>query len=628
MKENIKNNNNKIVLAILIIILLLIIVVIISNLFDNEEISKVKKVLSEKYDKIECIDINCEGIITTKYEDNISNIKLYDENGNVVAGYSESQNTQNVRIPFALSKNYFLSTVTDNKEKIKYTISDKKGKDIYTTDNKLQLVNDYFIVMNEEGKIGDIYTIIDRNGKELYSNISKYESYLDGKYIYFEKENEYFLLDEKGNKIIENYKINDVVIDDEDNILYFVLKDIKSSVYYYFDVEKSVLVGEGFDSYKINSDSTLTVTKRDTSNDLSYNINIDGKKDKLSIKNGISPKVKEIKSKINEDYYLYTLSVISDSQNKVLVDNKKEKSFGIYDVKSEKYTKLYSYNSDNYYSSLSILDSIDDHIYAQISCNLNVCESPKMIVFDLTNSNELFRLEGTTLVAQNYVQYENGYKMVKYSYQSSNSDYKGKYALYDSKNKELLTSNNQIVVIDSKYVMGDIKDESLILYSSNDRKILNNENSLSWKIKISDKIYYKYNLDDNVIIIDSKGKEIYRQKNNNLIEYSDKNIYSIGKENIDIYNIKNNSENTYKLLNNEQLVSSLNNRMYMFKDALFINNPEDDYFKIINSKGKQIKKINNTSIETIISVDKKKRAYMITKKKIKDKIKYGLYIAK
>lgn len=622
MKEK---RNQKIIFAIFLIIILLIAVILLSKIFDNEGISKVKRILSEKYDSIKCIDINCNGIMSIEEKGNTSKIKLYDENGHMVASYNETSKTE-TKVPFQLSKNYFLSTITDSEENITYTMNDKNGKELYSTNNKLQSINDYFVVMSEEGRIGDIYTIIDSKGNEKYSDINEYESLSDGKYIYFEKEDDYFLLDEKGNKIIEDYKMSEVVTDDN-KILYLILKDKKTDNYYYFNIEKASLEGDGFSSYKINEDNSLTVTKKDTSGNSSYNIDINGEKDESSLTNGISDRIKEIKEKISSKYYLYTLSVISDKQDKVLVDNKNEKSFGIFDIKTEEYISLYSYNSDKYYSSLSILDSTDNHTYAQISCNSNVCESTKMIVFDLTDSKELFRLEGTDLVAQNYVQYTNGYKTVKYSYQSSNSDYKGKHVLYDDNNKELLLSNNQIVVIDSEYVMGEIGDESLILYSSNDKKILNDENNLSEKIKISNKIYYKYNSDDKINIIDSKGKEIYSSNDTNTLDYSDKNIYSIGNKTINIYNLEKGVTNTYKLLDNESLTDSLSNKLDVFEDVIFINNNEDNYFKVINSKGEIIKKVNNVSINTVTTVEKNKKVYIITQKKVNDKTKYGLYIA-
>lgn len=624
-----KEKNKKIIFAIFLIIILLIIIILLSKIFDNGGISNVKKILSEKYDNIKCIDTNCNGIMSIEEKGNTSKVKLYDENGNVVASYNQAQSETETRIPFQLSKNYFLSTITDSEgNNIKYTLNNKNGKELYSTNNKLQSINDYFIVMSKEGRIGDIYTIIDSKGNEKYSDINEYESYLDGKYIYFEKEDNYFLLDEKGNKIIEDYKISEVVTDDNKKILYFILKDKKTDYYYYFNIEKASLEGDAFSSYKVNEDNSLTVTKKDTSESLSYNIDINGKKDESSITNGISDRIKEIKEKIGSDYYLYTLSIVSNKQNKVLVDNKKEKSFGIFDIKTEEYINLYSYNSDKYYSSLSILDSIDNHTYTQISCNSNVCESTKMIVFDLTDSKELFRLEGTDLVAQNYVQYKNGYKLVKYSYQSSNSDYKGKYVLYDNNNKELLLSNNQIIVIDSEYVIGKMGDESLILYNSNDKKILNGENNLAQKIKISNKIYYKYNSDDKIIIIDSNGKEIYSIDDINTLDYSDRNIYSIGSKTIKIYNLEKDITYTYNLLDNENLTDSLNNKLEMFEDAVFINNTKDNYFKVINYKGEIIKKVSNVSIKAITTIKKNKKAYIITQKKVKDKTKYGLYIAK
>lgn len=623
-----KEKNKKIIFVIIFVMLLLIIAITLLNKFDSDRISKVKRLLSERYDSIECIDLNCNEIMSINIKGNKSNIKLYDENANVVANYSEITNDRENKVPIALSKNYFLATSNDSNNNIIYTINDKNGKQLYKTKNRLKSINDYFTVMIEEGKVGNIYTIIDSKGNKKYSNINEYQSYLDGDYIYLEKNSDCFLLDKKGNKIIENYKIVDAITDDNKNVLYFVMKDIKSDNYYYFNIKKRTLIGDGFNSYKVNKDNTLTVVKKETKEYISYKIDTNGKKIKSSISYKLSDRIKEIKDSINsDDYYLYTLSVISNKQTKVLVDNKNQKSFGIFDIKTKKYISLYSYDSDTYYSSISVLDSLDDDKYVQISCNSNACKNTKMIVFNLTDSKELFRIDGTDLVAQNYIQYENGYKIVKYSYKSNNLDYKGKYVLYDNKNNELLTNNNQISVIDSKYVIGNMPDESLLLYSSKDNKSINDDENLANKIKISNNVYYTYKMGDSSIVINSKGKKIYSSKNNKL-EYGDENIYSIGAKTIKIYNIDKEITKTYRLLKNESLNDALDNKLEVFMGAIFINNEEDNYFKVINSKAKVIKKANNVSINKVIFNKKNNRAYIVSQKKVNGKTKYGLYIAR
>lgn len=622
-----EKNKTKTILILLIIILIIMVLLLLNlnSLFNYSEITKVKKVLSEKYDNIKCIDTYCSGIIVEVNNNNYIKVKLYDENGNIVANYKE-KDTKNKKVPFSLGKGYFLATKVDSKDGIIYSINNKNGKIIYKTKNKLKKLSDYFVIMSADGKIGNTYTILDNKGNIKYKNINEYKVYSNEKYIYIESNDGYYLLDNKGKKLLENYKIVDEVKDDNDNLLYMVVKD-ENNINYYFNISNSKISLDGFNTYIINKDKTLTITRRDDDNITSYKINSNGKKENLIKDDTIYDTINKISNNIDDKkYYLYTLSILSNKQNVVLVDNKTDKTFGILDIESNNYQKLYEYNSDKYYSILSKLESTNSHNYVQISCDSSVCDNTKMIVFDLTEGKELFRLDGLSLIASNYIQYKNGYKIVKYSYESKNLDYKGKYVLYNNKNEELFASDNQISIIDSKYVIGKIDNESLILYSAKDGKLLNDDNNLADKLSILNKNYYKYSIDDETVIIDDNNKKIYSGKSNNLLEINNKNIYSIGNKIIKIYSIYNDEVKTYKLLKNETINDMLDNKINPYEGAVFINNNVDNYIKVINSNGKLIKKINNASIKTVTTNNKK--AYIISQKKVKGNTKYGLYIAK
>lgn len=624
-----KDKKQKIVITILVILIIIVIAILLTNILTERGISKVQKVLNEKYDSIKCIDANCDGIMAVQNKnDKTSKVRLYNGNGKLIAKY-EQKESKKVKTPYVLKKNYFLTKISENEEVVEYTINNTKGKKVYSTSNKLIAVNDNFIMMSEEGKIGDVYTLIDKDGKEKYSNISDYYIILNGEYIYFENSKDCYILDKKGEKVLENYKISEIVKDSENNDLYLVLKDKSNNVNYYYDIEKEKLVGDGFDSYVVNEDNTLTVIKKESSKNISYDIDKNGKKSKEETTNDLSDTIKSIKEKINsEEYYLYTLSIVADDQNKVLVDNKKDKSFGMLNIKTNKYTKIYSYNSDNFYSTISELDSTDDHVYIQTSCNSNICGNTQMVVYDLTDSKELFKLEGTSLVASDYIQYTNGYKTVKYSNQSENADYKGKYALYDGNNKELVVSENQIVVIDSKYVMGEVNNESLVLYLAKENKKMNDDSSLAEKLEISDKEYYKYKGSNKMIIVDSNGKEMYSVKNGGNLKHNNQIIYSISNNTIRMYDVESDAVNTYKLSKNESLTDSTNNSIDPFENVIFINNGEENYIKIIDEKGKVVRKIKEAQIMNVLTDEDDEKAYIITQKKVNKEIKYGLYIAK
>lgn len=614
------------ILAI-IIIAILICILILLGITKTKGISSVKRLLKEKYDNISCIDLKCEGIMAENNKDDKSkDVMLYNSDGKLIARYNQ-KNNKKTKTPFILKKEYFLATITDSNKNVKYTINSKNGKELYNTKNKLKSINDNFIIMSEEGRIGDVYTIIDKNGKTKFSNINEYKTYLNGKYIYFESNEGELIIDENGNKVLENYKIESE-IKYNDKIEYVVLRDSKDNNYYYYNLKNKKIIGDGFNSYKLNSDNTLTITVKNNNKSIKYTIDEKGNRKEIKEESN-SDTINKVKEKLDDSkYYLYASSIASPGQEKVLVDNKIDKSFGVLNIKTNEYEKLYSYNKDRFYSSIDLLDSTNNHSYIQISCSGIVSDKAVMLVYDITDYKELFRLEGTDLIAQNYVQYENNYKVVKYSHQSNNSDYKGKYALYDDKNNELLVSNNQISVIDSKYVMGKVEDKSLVLYNSKVKKTLNDDSSLAEKLDIKNLDYYKYKKDGKSIIIDLNGREIYSANNESSLEYDDKNIYELTSTAINTYNIKTKKVSTYKYKENENINDISNEKILPFENAIFINNNEDEYVKVINTNGKVIKQIKNIRIKSVVKNEDTKKAIIITRKKVDGSNKYGVYIAK
>ena len=343
------------------------------------------------------------------------------------------------------------------------------------------------------------------------------------------KEDKNYILNSKGQKIVDDCKVENEVKDEKDRTKFLIVQNTKNDSYYYFNTSKSKIVGDSFESYKLKSDNSLVVYKKENNSKVSYNVNKNGIQKKASSSKFLAEVVKDLKSKLDENkFYIYTLSVLDENQDSIFVDNKEEKSFGIYNLKDNKYTSVYNYSSDKFYSSISVLESNDDKTYFQVSCSNPICSETQMLVYNFSDNKELFKLTGDSLVATEYSQYENGYKVIKYSYKTTNDDYKGKYVLYDKDNKELYKSSNQISIIDSKLVMGKEIESDSILYSTNKNKVLNDEKTLAEKLDVKNKNYYKYrNNDSKNVIIDSKGNEIYSVDNSGTIEYNNDNIFAI-----------------------------------------------------------------------------------------------------
>lgn len=632
MKKNTVNQiteDKKIIGVIAIFIILIIGGIVVTNLeTDNDNISRVTKILSDKYDSIKCINSECSGIIaTTKNKDKNEN-KIYSAYGKLVAKYNDSE--KNKKTPYDYQKKYILMQKKISDNETRYYMVNTSGKVLYKTNNKLIVLNENYVLEQEKAKIDYVYKFIDLTGKVKYENITDYKTYDDNKFISMTKEDKNYILNSKGQKIVDDCKVENEVKDEKDRTKFLIVQNTKNDSYYYFNTSKSKIVGDSFESYKLKSDNSLVVYKKENNSKVSYNVNKNGIQKKASSSKFLAEVVKDLKSKLDENkFYIYTLSVLDENQDSIFVDNKEEKSFGIYNLKDNKYTSVYNYSSDKFYSSISVLESNDDKTYFQVSCSNPICSETQMLVYNFSDNKELFKLTGDSLVATEYSQYENGYKVIKYSYKTTNDDYKGKYVLYDKDNKELYKSSNQISIIDSKLVMGKEIESDSILYSTNKNKILNDEKTLAEKLDVKNKNYYKYrNNDSKNVIINSKGNEIYSVDNSGTIEYNNDNIFAITSKDIKIYNMDSEKVSTYRFSKNETTTDYSNSKITPFGSVAFVNNSNKSYVKVIDSNANVLKQIKKTSIYKVEVNKEHTKAFIITTSKVNGKVKYGLYLAK
>ncbi len=632
MKKNTVNQiteDKKIIGVIAIFVILIIGGIVVTNLeTDNDNISRVTKILSDKYDSVKCINSECSGIIaTTKNKDKNEN-KIYSAYGKLVAKYNDSE--KNKKTPYDYQKKYILMQKKISDNETRYYMVNTSGKVLYKTNNKLIVLNENYVLEQEKAKIDYVYKFIDLTGKVKYENITDYKTYDDNKFISMTKEDKNYILNSKGQKIVDDCKVENEVKDEKDRTKFLIVQNTKNDSYYYFNTSKSRIVGDSFESYKLKSDNSLVVYKKENNSKVSYNVNKNGIQKKASSSKFLAEVVKDLKSKLDENkFYIYTLSVLDENQDSIFVDNKEEKSFGIYNLKDNKYTSVYNYSSDKFYSSISVLESNDDKTYFQVSCSNPICSETQMLVYNFSDNKELFKLTGDSLVATEYSQYENGYKVIKYSYKTTNDDYKGKYVLYDKDNKELYKSSNQISIIDSKLVMGKEIESDSILYSTNKNKVLNDEKTLAEKLDVKNKNYYKYrNNDSKNVIIDSKGNEIYSVDNSGTIEYNNDNIFAITSKDIKIYNMDSEKVSTYRFSKNETTTDYSNSKITPFGSVAFVNNSNKSYVKVIDSNANVLKQIKKTSIYKVEVNKEHTKAFIITTSKVNGKVKYGLYLAK
>lgn len=613
-----KNVINKIIYVIVSIFVIAAIVFLVKY-FSSKNIKMVRNILKPVYSDITCIDDNCSSIKATKEnKKGDKTVELYNDKIKKVGSYIVKDGKEDKKQIISIKDDYFI--VSEDKE---YYIFNKSFKELYKTNNALISLNQKYILEK-----GEKYTLLNYKGEKLFENISEYNLYNNQKIIEIVTENKYVIYDEVKNKILDGYKIDKEVTDSESNTLYLVIKNVKTGVYQYYDCNNYKMIGDSFENYTVTNDNGLIVSKRENGAKVDYKINIKGEQTKLDKSFSKVEKINNISKKISDDeYYLYSISVYESSQNIVLVDNKKSKEFGFYNLKNKKFNKIYSYNTkeDNIYSSVTKLNSDNDNNYLEVSCSSKLCGKNLLYVINIKDKKTEFYNENEKVVLQNYTQYENGYKMIKYSNKSEDEKYKGKYVLYNNKNEEVSISENEILILGQKVVFGPVKNETVTLYSIKNKKSLNNTGANI--IKIKNKEYYKYQDEkNNTILLDFNGKEMLKVKMSQNLKNSDDSLIYIDNKKVKMFSDDFKAKN-YSLEKNEELINNNTNDILPYKGAIFINNTKEKYIKIVNFDGMKIRKIKNSTVESIYQ-NKEKNVYIIVKKEDKNGTNFGLYLAK
>lgn len=600
-------------ILIISIISLLILVIILHFIINNIQINKI---LSAKYDDIKCVDSNCNGVVASKNGKN-KEFVLLGSNGKIISKFKNNNTTYNIN---AISKNYFISVDQNDDNNTTYILYNKKGKQVYKTNEKLEKINDEYILVNNDN---EKYTILSKHGEKKYSNINEINILDNGKYIYAQIDKEYVIFNEKLDKVLTNYTVDKEIKDKNNKTIYLIIKDVKSEEYSYFDVKSSKIIGESFSSYKeSDNENEFLITRKVNNSKVTYVLYKNGKQKKSENSKSQIELVNDIKSILNKDYYLYTSTVLNEGNKYVLVDNLKENSIGTFNIKTKKYTEIYKYTkTENMYSTVNKIESKNKEYY-QISCDLNACDTPVSVVYNLTDNKEIMRNNDSDKIVRNYTQYENNYKVIKYAKNGENEDYNGKYVLYDNNNKEVAKLDNEVIVIDSKMMIGnDISDSKIALYNSKTKKMLTEAQGEI--INLNNEKLYKYKNDNNEeFIVDNTGKEIAQKSSNDVLVYSDDSILS-GDKSIEAYNLNTNKKINYSLTKNEEITDVTSSTIKPYKGLIYVNNTKNNYFKIIKNNGKE-KKIKKLTINRIMENDEK-NVIIITKNSSN---KYGLYIIK
>lgn len=615
------------ILCAIAVVLLIALIIKIFVFKPGTSKNGVSKLLDTKYDSISCIDYDCNGFMAiegdklTKYK-----VVLFNVDGEKVADYKEvyNANLKETEVPYAIGKDFYLTSITSLSKLSAsgYNMKNKKGKVIYSSEKSIELLNNYLVITTDKETSKKI--IVDKKGKVLYSNISDYESYFNGKIIEIEIDNTYALLNELGEKFLSDYSISKIVKDEDEKYLYAVVKNEKDKVYNYFDLLKAKIVGDSFSSYSAGDEvGTLVITKKENEKSVKYLLTKDGKQTKLETEETTTSSddfYKDFKDKVDTDTYsIFSGSLYSKDQENIIVNNKVEKSMGVYNVNTKEYKELYKYAQDKsyFYSSVyNVKNSDENGLVLRFICTTS-CDQNESLVYDVKNNKELYRYEGENHITS-YAEYENGYKVIGLS---NSTD---KYTVLDKDNKNLYSSKKVVLILGSELVLGDKPSYSAILYSSKDNKVIN-ENTVSI-IDDYKNMLYKYSDETNTYILDKDGKEIIKVNKNDYLKNIDNYYIYIANNKINIYDIDKNKTNSYTMKDSEKMNDASGSMISPYKQTLVINNSTEKYVKVINFNGKVLKKIDNVELSKFKTNDEAEKAFLIVKKTKNNKDLYGLYV--
>ncbi len=608
-----EKNNKKIEIVSFLVLITLILILAFTLYIRRNSILNINRVLKDKYDEIKCIDEDCNYL--SVFDESKKMYYIYDSYGIKLTKYKKSSS----KVLYNVTPTYLLFKSVDKEGKVdKYFITKTNGKEVYKSSTELNVLSDYLVTEEKD----NVTKIINGNGDVLFNSVTELKRYKNVSSI--KVENKEYLIDDRGNRILSDYVIDKEMYDEDGEILYIILKD-SSKVYYYFDVVHEKIKGTEFVKYEeLDEDYNLTIYKKFNGEIQKYVLTKDG--DQYEDEEESQAKLyKKFKKTISKDYYIYTSALSSAYQPKLLVDNKKENSFGLYDIKTKEYKKLYDYTKENGNSIILSFDSYDRNKYIQVVCSKGTCENDTIIVFDVKKGKVLFTHNSTENNVKDYTGLKGGYKIIKYTLDSS-EEFKDKYVLYDSKNNIITSSTKMITVVDRKVIFGKkYKYEPSILYSVKLKKVLNTEDTLAELKKVNKVKIYKYEDDKNINLVSNKGNILYKiNKEDSNLFYAKEAILDVSEKRVKMVDAKKNKVGEYKFEKNETMVTNSSNKEISYKNSIFVNNEKSNYGKIVDYSGNKIKKIKKSIIKEVNYSEKTGNIFVITSQNNK----YGLYIAK
>lgn len=632
-----------IILAIVAIIAIILIVVLggkdkkLGKIEKTQSVSKVSELIANNYQAIDCVD-DCEYLYAYKGEDKLTGkFDFYNETGKKVGEFDLSKVDPKLAVTFDIediADSYFIASyLVAGELDYKYVVYDMKGKVLLEASDAEKLTNKYFTADD-----GDKECLFDNSGKIIYEDIENINVYKD-KYITFRINKVDKIIDENAKEILSGYTIAKVVLNENDEVDYLIIRNTEESVYNYYNVKENSKKGDSFTSYTTDKDKVI-ITKKVDSKNKKFVLNSNGEQaEYVDIKEDVDTDAyyDAMKEKVDTEKYGIFKSVLnSEDQKYILVDIASENKYGVLDVAKGEFKELgkYKENSNRRLNLKKIsgnddIEGNNDIIYS-IECTTYNCDDNVMHIYNFSK-NELLveRNAKEKSPIYSYKSYDNGYYVIRTS--TSKFEDSNKYFLYDNKGEELFKSDNDIKIIDSKltYYMGTpINTGKINLYSLKEKKVINLEDDELISVTgqkfgdnddnklyqfVSDAATYLITDDGDVVKLDGTYKS-----------HDDVGIYLANDKKISYYNVFTKELSSYELGKNESTNGSTGKELIPYRNAIFVNNSSDNTFKVIGVDGKVLIEKKDLQIH---SVSKRKNGGILITVIDKDDNK-GIYIVK
>lgn len=623
MKDFFKKFKMPIIIGVVVLVIAIIIIFVLGGkkteslekIDKTQSVTKAYQLIAPEYSDIECVD-DCKFFYAYKGEDGLTGIiDFFNETGKKLGSLNLSKMDPEMVAVFDIedvTNNYYiLSYLISDKESIlnvdyKYVIYNMKNKVIMEVD-AAEALTDKFIVAEQNDKTA----IVDNTGKLIYENVSDVDVYND-KFITFEMNEVDKIIDENGEELLSGYTLSKVVLDENDEVDYLIVRSSEDSIYSYYNIKEKMKKGDSFTSYS-EVDDEIVITKKVDSKSKKFVLNSTGEQveyeedeenvDKDAYYDEIVKKVDTAK------YPIFKSTVNVENQNYILVDAKEENKFGILNVEKGEFKELASFkeNSSRKLTLTKLSENEDietdgDIIYL-IKCSKYYCDNELHFVYNFSdNKLILSRDSSKESLMYSLKMYENGYYVVRNA--SSTYDDSSKYFLYDNEGKKLVESEYDINIIDSNvtYYTSSLKTTGQInLYSLSEKKVINLDEDEKivnvTRQTFEEEDLYQFVLDNKTYLIAEDGTIT---KLDGELKYTDDvGMYLLDDDKIVYYNIFTKQTSSYELKDNESKVGSSGSELNPYRNAIFVNNTYDYIVKVIGVDGKVLLEKKNLQIYDI-----------------------------